>query len=413
MGLRGQEKLATGAGVERVFFCSARRRVRRGIVWVALLLGMFTNDALSQETGGHEPAKPGLEGQALQSPIAEKSGGGLAVTDNVVQFPPMTSDAIDYFFDSLRAGSQFEPAPLRSSQQVPNNIAGIWAAARSSLESSISMITLRFRPSAEARLERAQAGANAPGLAESFDVELELKHRDFLIRHPLAANKSARSGLVVDLKEHRVTSVLIEFVKGYQDAGMYFAWPPANLSSTQKAWSLLICPRMPKFVQIKRNEDARLELHKSPYELREVNFSLSATTRARIPPTDRPERISVSMFASENLPRANLNKDEVTSLSPNLEVPYRPASPFDFFKIPPLVGHVQEGVLARIETENPAGHIRRQYHSHVVYVHRLEEPSPVSVIIGEQRAARDEGACYIVGVQRSTWNHYDRLPRNE
>jgi hypothetical protein len=69
--------------------------------------------------------------------------------------------------------------------------------------------------------------------------------------------------------------------------------------------------------------------------------------------------------------------------------------------------------LARIETENPAGHIRRQYHSHVVYVHRLEEPSPVSVIIGNHRAARDEGACYIVGVQRSTWNHYDRLPRNE
>jgi len=379
----------------------------------ALFFGVIHNEVLSQEANVVEPAQSAPEEQGRQAVIDEKAGGGLAVTENVVQFPPMTRDAIDYFFDSLRSGSHFQPPPLRQSQQVPNNVVGIWAGVRSSFETTNSAITLRFRPSAEAKLERAQHKSGSIGLVESFDVTLELKEMDFLIRHQLAEHKLARAGLIVGLKEAKLNPVLTEFVKGYQDAGIYFAWPPVLRSSTHKAWSLLVCPRMPKLVQPRRSEDARLELHKSPYELREVNFALSATAHARIPPTDRPERIAVTMFASENLPRAKLNKDEVKSLSPNLEVPYRADAPFDFFKIPPLVGHVQEGVLTRIETENPAGYIRRQYHSHVVYVHRLDEPSPVPVIIGERRAARDEGTCYIVAVQRSTWNHYDRAPRSE
>lgn len=413
MVLRKQTKATSRIRDMRTDVATGLCTVVVGVLVGSLFVGLIGTEAFSEDAGVVEPTQSVTEGGDLQESIDAKAGGGLTVSNNVVEFPPMTRDAIDYFFDILRSGGHFQPTPLRQSQQVPNNVVGIWAGVRSSFESRNGVIALRFRPRAEAKLERAQGSNGVIGLVESFDVELELKDREFFIRHSLAVSKSARVGLTVGLKDVKLNPVLTEFVKGHQDSGIYFAWPPLLRSSAHNAWSLLVCPRTYTYVQPRRNEDARLELQRSPYELREVNFALSATARARIPPTDRPERISVNVVASGNLPLANLNKDEVVSLSPNLEVPYRPATSFDFFKIPSLDGHVQEGVLARIETENPAGYIRRQYHSHVVYMHQLDEPSPVPVIIGDRRAARDEGTCYIVGVQRSTWNHYDRLSRSE
>jgi hypothetical protein len=272
---------------------------------------------------------------------------------------------------------------------------------------------LRFRPSDEARLARAESNKGLQALADSFDVELELKSREFIIRHQYAENKLTRAGMQVDLGTTKVNPVLTEFVKGFRDAGMYFAWPSIVNETAQRAWGLLICPRSPKLVQRKKTEDAQLELQQSPYQLREVSFSISGEVRARIPPTDRPERISALVVTSSNLPKAEQNTDEVKSLSPSIVVPYRPASPFEFFKPSPVSGSIQEGILARIETENPAGYIRRQYHSHVVYVSTLQEPSPVRVIIGDYRAARDEGECYVVSAQRSVWNEYDRAEQQQ
>jgi hypothetical protein len=364
----------------------------------------LTQDTIAQE--GEGPLEAGRSGSV------DGARPEIAILDSSVNFAPLSRNAIDYLFDSLRSGSQFNLAPLQQSQAVPNNIVGIWAGVRSSVESNVGVITLRFRPSDEARLAQVESGKSPASLAESFDVELELKQTEFVIRHQLAESKSARAGMVVGLDLVKPNPVLTEFVRGYRDAGMYFAWPPTVRQSAHNSWSLLICPRTPKFVQRRRSEDARLELHQSPYQLREVHFPLTATARARIPPTDRPERISVTVLASDNLPKALQNSDEVTSLSPNIEVPYRPESPFAFIKIPPLSGGIQEGFWAKIETENPAGYIRRQYHSHVVYVQRLQEPSPVPVIVGVNRAARDEGECYVVTVQRSVWNEYDRQQRN-
>lgn len=340
-------------------------------------------------------------------------GDGIRMSKSQAEFPPITRSAMDYFFDKLRAGGHFNPPPLRASQIVPRNTVGIWAGVRTSVVSSVGVITLRFRPTDDARLARAENNTNLPKLAESFDVQLEHKGREFVIRHSLAQDSRTRRGLVVGLDSVKLSPVLTEFVKAYRDAGMYFAWPPVLRESAENAWSLLICPRTPKFVQKRRSEQAQLELHHSPYELREIHFELTATVNARIPPTDRPERISVVLVPSGKLPQAGQNQDEVISLSPNLEVPYRPLSSFEFIKIPPLVGHVQEGMLARIETENPAGYIRRQHHSHVIYVHRFQEPSPVSVIIGDKRVLRDEGSCYVVSEQRSVWNEYDRVVKEK
>jgi hypothetical protein len=382
--------------------------------WPILVLGLVLVAASGRVANGQEIAEPQLSPQTevVQTSPKGETSDDIVVSDSTVQFPPLTRAVVDYFFDRLRAGSRFDLAPLRQSQQVPNNIVGIWAGVRSSVESHVGVITLRFRPSDEARLAQVESGKSASFLAESFDVEVELKQRELVIRHPLSQAPGPRLGMAVKLDDYRINPVLTEFVKGHRDAGIYFSWPPTSLASAHNAWSLLICPRTPKFVQRNRSEDARLELHSSPYQLREVHFPLTAVARARIPPTDKPERVSVKMLASSNLPRAQQNSDEVRSLSPNIELPYRPATPFGFLKIPLISGTLQEGLWTKIETENPAGYIRRQYHSHVVYVHRLQEPSPVPVIVGTHRAARDEGECYIVAVQRSVWNEYDRVSQS-
>lgn len=362
-----------------------------------------------QVTTSSEPtsSEPVAGGAVLAA--SREIGGGVVLSGSRVEFPPLSRDAIDRLFDSLRAGGPFVLPPLRQSQQVSNNIAGIWAGTRSEVESKIGVITLRFRPSDEARLARGEAVNNKQGLADSFDVELELKQREFIIRHQYAENKLTRLGMKVDLATVKINPVLTEFVRGFRDAGIYFAWPSIVNEVAQRAWGILICPRSAKLVQPKRGADYQLELQPSPYQLREVSFSISSEVRARIPPTDRPERISAFIVASGNLPQAEQNVDEVKSLSPSLVVPYRPATPFEFFKLSPVTGGIQDGVLARIETENPAGYIRRQYHSHVVYVSSINESSPVSVIIGERKAARDEGECYVVSAQRSVWNEYDRI----
>jgi hypothetical protein len=383
------------------------------LLWIVTTAGVGLNlSGILCANGQDLPAE--LQASASKELASAQShkqdiGDGILLSESRVEFPPLTRDAIDRFFDSLRAGGQFVLPPLRQSQQVANNISGIWAGTRTEFESKIGVITLRFRPSDEARLARAESGKNLQALADSFDVELELKPREFVIRHQYAENKLTRLGMKVDMGTNKVNPVLTEFVKGFRDAGMYFAWPSITNDLAHRAWSLLICPRSPRLVQRKRSEDPQLELQQSPYQLREVSFSISSEVRARIPPTDRPERISILVVPSENLPQAEQNKDEVKSLSPNVLVPYRPATSFGFFKPSLVSGSIQEGLLARIETENPAGYIRRQYHSHVVYMSSLNEPSPVRVIIGDRRAARDEGECYVVSAQRSVWNEYDRV----
>jgi hypothetical protein len=202
---------------------------------------------------------------------------------------------------------------------------------------------------------------------------------------------------------------LIELIKGYRDTGVYLAWPQTLAESVKSAWSLLVCPRTPKLVQEARvSEVPKLILEPSSYELSEVYLSISGVATARMAPTDRPERIAVSVFSTEDLPPATRNSDISESLYPRVEVPYVAGAQFKFFNFPLISGTLQAGLLARIENRNPAGHIRRQYNSHLLYITRLNEPSPVGVYMGEYKAAKDEGLCYIVSEQRNVWNEYER-----
>jgi hypothetical protein len=333
----------------------------------------------------------------------------VEISEFNVNFPPMSRQSIDYLFDSLRSGGAYQAPEPQTSQVVPSNVPGFWAGTRASLDSEVGAITLRFKPTDQARLDSATSRNPAAALLDSVDVELSLDLGTFTIRPLKAENPTTRAGLVVKLLDSRITPVLTEFVKGFNNSGMYFSWPPVTRAQARKAWSLLICPRVPRYVQERGTKYSRLELLRSPYELKEAYFSISGSVSSRMSPGEKPERIAITILPTGNMPKAGANRDEVRSLSPKLEVLYRPMSEFKFFKIPPLDGHVQEGILAKIETQNAAGYIRRQYQSHVVYIHRLDEPSPVPVIIGDYKAARDEGSCYIVSAQRNVWNEYDRV----
>jgi hypothetical protein len=99
----------------------------------------------------------------------------------------------------------------------------------------------------------------------------------------------------------------------------------------------------------------------------------------------------------------------VTSLLPIAQLAYRPTSDFDFIKLPIQERGLREGYLTTVSMTTMMGHRRQQHHSHVLYVERIDEPSPVSVIVRAHRPARDEGTCYVVAEQRSMWNRYDKV----
>jgi hypothetical protein len=390
-----------------------------------LLAGLALGNLLCFATATHslceaEETSAAQAGQGVSLSSAQSSAAAdlsaasvptqdqVAISDSYVEFPPLTRDSIDYLFDSLRSGSLYDAPQPFSSQVVSPNIAGIWAGTKFSLDSDFGVITLRFKPTDQDRLDRAAAGSKLPALTDSFDVELEFSGGKFQIRHLAAENKLARAGLAVKISEGKANRPLIEFVKGFGDSGAYFAWPPVSRQQFDKTWSLLICPRRPVYVRESGDKYIRLELLRSPYELRDIYFSMSSSVSASMSPGEKAERMSVKLLPTANLPRTTANQDEVVSLAPRIHMPYRPVSEFKFFRLPPLSGQVVEGIWAKIETQNPAGYIRRQYQSHVLYVHKFDEPSPVPVIIGDYRAARDVGACYIISSQRAVWNEYDR-----
>jgi hypothetical protein len=86
---------------------------------------------------------------------------------------------------------------------------------------------------------------------------------------------------------------------------------------------------------------------------------------------------------------------------------YQPTADLAFQRYP-QDGAFRQGAVFSVEMRNPAGHRRIQHFSHIAYVQRLDEPSPVAVIIKDRIANRDEGACYVVAAQRSVWSRYDK-----
>jgi hypothetical protein len=287
---------------------------------------------------------------------------------------------MDFFFDSLRAGSPFVPPPLRPSQVVDSNTSGMWAGTRTEVSSHISEVILKFKPTAEARLERADLQRRRIGtdlLAEEFDVSIRLSPTRMVIAHPLAETKLVRTGLIAELSDKYHSLVRTEYISAVRDAGMYIAVPSMTRTEAGNSWGVFVCPR--KLVLVRPTKSA----------------------------ADQYELVSIESAFTANLPASYETKDEVVSVSPWIALPYKPQGPFEFFRLP-QEGHVQEGMFLKVELQNAAGYVRRQNFSHVFYAQALHEPSPISVIVNSNRVYKDEGECYVVLSQRSMWSEYVR-----
>jgi hypothetical protein len=176
---------------------------------------------------------------------------------------------------------------------------------------------------------------------------------------------------------------------------------------TSKAWGVLLCPRIILPVRGGPKVKPSIELLRSPYELSEVKAAWQGHASASIPFGSKRERVRIQHSITSDMPVSRANHDEVTAISPMLNINYQPTTEFIFQRYP-QDGRLRQGMVFAVEMQNASGHKRVQRFSHVLYVQRLDEPSPVAVIIKDQVASRDEGVCYVVAAQRSVWSQYDK-----
>lgn len=340
----------------------------------------------------------------------EQQDEKIEVAGAYVKFPQISRTFIDQFFDSLRSKSGFVPSPLVASQVVDANTSGIWAGTRTEVETAIPQIVLRFRPLAEARLERATrvGQGTAQVLAEEFDITMAWEHRGVRLRHPLARDGYVQQGVLAESLAFKRSTARTEYFPAARESGIYVSVPAMLKSETDKAWGVLICPRVVSFVRAGPKGKPGVELLPSPYELSEVKVAWQGRASASIPFGSKRERIRVDQALTPDLPASLENHDEVTAVSPMLSLDYKPTAEFAFQRYP-QDGGFRQGILLTSEMQNPWGHRRIQRFSHVLYVQRFDEPSPVAVIIKDNVASRDEGVCYIVAAQRSVWSQYDKV----
>jgi hypothetical protein len=325
-----------------------------------------------------------------------------------VTFPEMSREFLDLFFDSLRAQTVFAPPPLQTSQRVDANTSGMWAGTKTIVETELREVVLRFKPTDEARLERAGGASEGRSLlAESVDITIKVEPRKMTIIHPLAEAQLARVGISAEYPEYSKSPARTEFVPGFRDAGMYFAAPALGPAEVEKAWGLLVCPRQLVINSAQRGVSGRVELRNSPYALAEMQMTWQGQVQASMSASTKRERLAMELHASAAMPSSSEYRDEVATLSPWLSLSYKPQSPFSFIRMP-HEGSVQQGFLAVVEMQNAAGYQRRQFFSHVAYVKRIDEPSPVNVIVRANRVNRDEGVCYVVAAQRSVWSQFEK-----
>jgi hypothetical protein len=293
------------------------------------------------------------------------------------------------------------------SQKVDAAISGIWSGVVFDPIGEIAELTLRFRPSIEERLKRAETGESSTQLAESVDLTIRLGLKGLHFIHSMAKDSLMSDGFLSPLKIDVRGKTRTAFIKGAQDSGMYLSVPSMLFGEAAENWGLLICPRAARIVKNKASGQMQLELVSSPYELSEIKMAITANASARMPTLNSKERLKMEIVTTDHVPAAVVAEDEEISVSPSLRVAYNPSAAVDFFRFAPHT-NIQQGLRIMSETENQAGHIRRAYFATTLYVQKLMEPSPVSVVINAAQVARDEGVCYVVQRRKTRWAEYDK-----
>lgn len=330
----------------------------------------------------------------------------VATTPAVTSIAPLTAEQIDIFLDSLRAGSEYILPPIRTSQKVEPLVAGIWAGSEFSPQSDFGEIVLRFRPSVEARLARANEGQKGI-LADSVDVIVKRTMKGIVMQHTLALDGDERAGLVAKLSSQKLYPTRTAFVQAARDSGMYFSVPPLLSQHADNGWGLLICPRSYSFAATSRGGASTLSLLQSAYELAEVKVSVTGRASSSISTGASKERLALKVLQTENLPPTIHGSDEVVALSPYLSLTYRPEIPFDFFRFAPK-SSIQEGLLVAAEMQNKAGYLKRLYFTNALYIQKLNQPSRIPIFLNGIRVATDAGSCYVLLTQKTEWSEHDK-----
>jgi hypothetical protein len=330
-----------------------------------------------------------------------------AVADDVhrVSFAAMTQDELDRFRDSLKNSVPLVSHPPRGSQRIDAHTEGLWSGTSTDVNTSIGEVVLRFRPSTEELLARSITNENSlNALLESVDLKLayEDSHVVFVHSNPEDPREVGGFKAKVKRKDHPTR---VKMIMGQRDAGMYVAVPPFN--DPQAEWGVYVCPRIIKYQSVGRTGTRVMRLETSPYNLSEVKITADAVGSATFEAPRGKVRAAITLQLSQGLPESANPTDLSVSAVAEPKVRYRPKFPFDFTRFAPSTD-MQQGLTMMVELQNRSGKIRRQNFSHVVSVHKSNEPSPVPVTVDGIRPAGDTGDCYVVQIQRYSWKEYDK-----
>ncbi|MEN9846674.1 MAG: hypothetical protein RIS36_1821 [Pseudomonadota bacterium] len=337
--------------------------------------------------------------------------GGLAQVraDDVprVSFPPMTQDDVDRFRDSLKNNVPLVSYPPKVSQHVDPHTEGVWSGTSTEVTTSIGEVVLRFRPSTEELLTRSITNENSSkALLESVDLKIAYNAHDqyvgFVHSHPQIAAEVGGFKAKIKRDGHPTR---VKMILGQREAGMYVAVPPFSDPGT--LWGLYVCPRTIRYQAVGRTGTRIMRLEGSPYNLSEVKIMADAVGSATFEASRGKVRAVVTLQLSEGLPESLTPTDLSIATVAEPKVSYRPKFPFDFTRFAPR-NDLQEGLNMMVELQNRSGKIRRQNFSHVVSVHKSNEPSPVPVQLNGIRPTSDAGDCYIVQAQKYSWKEYDK-----
>jgi len=324
-----------------------------------------------------------------------------------VSFAAMTQDEVDRFRDSLKNNVPLVSYPPKVSQQIDAHTEGLWSGTTTEVRTSIGEIVLRFRPSTEELLSRSITNENSSNaLLQSVDIKvaynIQDQHIEFVHSNPQYVSEVGGFKAKLKRKDHPTR---VKMVVGQRESTMYVAVPP--FSDPDAIWGLYVCPRTIHYQSVGRTGTRIMKIESSPYNLSEVKVTADAVGSANFEAPRGKVRAAVTLQLSPGLPESVNPTDLSISAVAEPKVSYRPKFPFDFTRFAPN-SDMQQGLNMMVELQNRSGKIRRQNFSHVVSVHKSNEPSPVGVMVDGVRPASDSGDCYIVQVQKYSWKEYDK-----
>lgn len=322
-------------------------------------------------------------------------------------FKPATTSQIDQFIDTLRSSVPLAMPPQNTNEQVDGMTAGFWAGSKTKVVSSLGPLILRFRPKTDVLVKLGESGGVTENVVlDKFDVTLTLRETRILIEHSHFQDRQDAGGILARIDKLK-DPTRSAFIPGIKQSGLYVSIPVAR--DPVNNWGVFVCPREISYET--SGGTKKVVLSPSSYHLSEVFFTADLNAQATLATAGQKGRVSVDLFVSPGLPPTKGGHDEAISTVPSAGLLYAPNTPFDFFRFAPAES-IQEGLVARVEMQNKAGYIRRNYFSHQRIIKKTDEPSPVSLVIGRSAVSRDTGECYIIFEQRYSWMTYDKQPAN-